>query len=95
MVACLGLLVGAAMVVRSQDVVINEIMYHPASENLRESYIELYNPGTLETDLSGWRFTKGLPFVFPTNTMLGPGGLPGGGGNEAFRADSSLGIPGE
>lgn len=62
------------MVVRSQDVVINEIMYHPASENLRESYIELYNPGTLETDLSGWRFTKGLPFVFPTNTMLGPGG---------------------
>lgn len=72
--ACASLLLGSALVARAQNVVINEIMYHPASENLLESYVELFNPGTAEANLSGWQFTKGLNFVIPANTILGPGG---------------------
>ena len=48
-------------------VIINEIMYQPASENLLESYVELYNSGTNAVNLSGWRFTKGISYAFPTN----------------------------
>ena len=55
------------------NVVINEIMYFPASGNLHESYIELYNTDTVAADLSGWAFTKGLHFSFPANTLLAPG----------------------
>jgi hypothetical protein len=63
----------AAPAVLATDVVINEIMYFPASGNLHESYIELYNADTATADLSGWAFNKGLQFSFPTNTLLGPG----------------------
>jgi hypothetical protein len=45
-------------------------MYHPASENLNESYVELYNPGPGATNLSGFQFTKGFQFVFLTNSVL-------------------------
>ena len=54
-------------------VVINEVMYHPSSENLLESYVELYNSGTTPVMLSGWKFTKGIQFGFPTNTSISPG----------------------
>src|SRR5690349_1881076 len=54
-------------------VIINEIMYHPASGNLLESYVELRNTDNVSTNISGWRFTKGIAFTFPTNTTLGPG----------------------
>src|SRR5262249_39583100 len=57
-----------------QNVIINEVMYHPASENLLASYVELYNRGTSPVNLSGWRFVTGLQFAFPTNTLIGPGG---------------------
>src|ERR1043166_9393201 len=49
-------------------VVINEIMYHPASGNLLESYVELRNTDNISTNISGWHFTKGIQFTFPTNT---------------------------
>jgi len=39
----------------SGQVVINEIMYHPASENSREEYIELFNTSPTNVNLSGWR----------------------------------------
>ena len=38
----------------AQDVVINEIMYHPASHEAREEYIELFNRGTTNVNLTGW-----------------------------------------
>src|SRR6185369_11974276 len=55
-------------------VVINEIMYHPKTENLLDSYIELHNTGTVATNVSGWKFIKGLQYTFPANTIIGPGG---------------------
>ena len=65
-----GLLSIGTTIALSQNVLINEIMYHPASENLNESYVELYNPGPGATNLSGFQFTKGFQFVFLTNSVL-------------------------
>ena len=60
-----------ALPLRGQNaVLINEIMYHPNSTNVLEEYVELFNAGTNQVDLSGWRFTKGVQFTFPSNTFL-------------------------
>jgi len=57
--------------------VINEIMYHPyhpvpGAEEIREEYIELFNRGTEAVNLSGWRLSNGVDFVFP-NVTIGAG----------------------
>jgi hypothetical protein len=54
----------------ADGVVISEIMYHPASENSREEYIELLNTGTNTVDLSGWRFKSGIHFTFSDVSIL-------------------------
>lgn len=66
---------GAAnAVARCEDLVVNEIMYHPMlDEGERGEYVELYNRGAAVLDLSGFRFTDGIAFQFPEGTMLGPG----------------------
>ncbi|PYK96206.1 MAG: hypothetical protein DME19_20485 [Verrucomicrobia bacterium] len=56
--------------IRTHDVVINEIMYAPMSGNSDDQYVELYNQGTNAVNLSGWRFSDGIDFTFPTNTVL-------------------------
>lgn len=55
-------------------VVINEIMYHPVSENDDDEYLELYNPAAAPLDVSGWRFTDGIDFTMPPATVIPPGG---------------------
>jgi CotH kinase protein/Lamin Tail Domain/Bacterial Ig domain/Bacterial TSP3 repeat len=50
-------------------VVINEIMYHPASQNGAEEYVELLNTGPGPVALQGWQFTKGISFTFPAATL--------------------------
>jgi hypothetical protein len=47
----------------------NEIMYHPISENNLEEYIELFNAGTNTVNLAGWRFVTGVRFTFPEVTI--------------------------
>src|SRR5436309_1592510 len=54
----------------SQTVLFNEIMYHPASTNLLEDFVELYNPAVTNADLTNWKITKGVQFTFPTNTVI-------------------------
>ena len=49
-------------------------MYHPyhptpGVENIREEYIELFNPASEPVNLSGWRFTNGVDFIFPDVTL--------------------------
>ena len=58
-----------------EGVIISEILYHPASENLLEGYVELCNSGTNAVSLSGWSFTEGINYTFPTNApiKLAPG----------------------
>ncbi len=58
---------------RISDVVINEVMYHPVSENDDEEFIELLNRGTNAVDLSKWRVRGGISFNVPTGTILGAG----------------------
>src|SRR5687768_2858554 len=58
---------------RAQDIVINEIMYHPASHDPREEYVELYNRGATNVNLSGWSLKGGVEFTFPSNTVILPG----------------------
>ncbi|HEU0039675.1 MAG TPA: lamin tail domain-containing protein, partial [Verrucomicrobiae bacterium] len=57
------------------SVLINEIMYHPASEDIREEYIELLNTGATNVTLAGWRFSKGVQFTFPNVTLAAGGYL--------------------
>jgi hypothetical protein len=61
----------------SIPVIINEIMYHPyhpspGVEDIKQEYIELFNRGTEPVNLSGWRISDGVDFVFP-NVTLGAG----------------------
>ena len=61
----------------SIPVIINEIMYHPyhpspGVEDIKQEYIELFNRGTEPVNLSGWRISNGVDFVFP-NVTLGAG----------------------
>ena len=46
-----------------QDLIISEIMYHPAGEPQAE-YIELLNKGTETLDLTGVKFSEGIEFAF-------------------------------
>ncbi len=52
------------------NIVINEIMYHPTNSSAKSEYVELYNRGTEDTDLSGWSITGGISFKFPKRTAL-------------------------
>lgn len=56
------------------DIVINELMYKPISGNDDDQYVELYNQGAAAVDLGGWKFTAGIKFTFPSNTVLAPDG---------------------
>ena len=73
------------MAVRADRVKISEIMYHPGlgkpgeagyvAEDTRQEFIELYNADTQEVNLKGWRFDKGVAYVFPDVTLAAQGYL--------------------
>jgi hypothetical protein len=55
------------------DVVINEMMYHAASDLDGDDYLELYNRGSAPVDLSGWTFS-GITLTLPTGSTIPAGG---------------------
>ncbi len=74
---------GANKATVERAVVINEIMYRPlhspnphdaapTEEPQAREYIELYNNSDRMIDLSGWRFTKGITYVFEEGAVIGP-----------------------
>jgi hypothetical protein len=60
---------------RNTDIVINEIMYDPPSEQTDGEFIELFNRGQTIVDVSGWRVTDAVEFVIPPGTRIAPGGF--------------------
>jgi CotH protein/lamin tail-like protein/Big-like domain-containing protein/PA14 domain-containing protein len=54
-------------------IVISELMYHPASDDDLDEYIEITNRGSRQVDLAGWKFVNGVKFTFPAGTLLDPG----------------------
>jgi len=62
-----------AMAQSAPPIVINEIQYHPASDDHGEEYIELYNSGAITANLSGWEFSDGIRYTFPVSTFIPPG----------------------
>jgi hypothetical protein len=55
---------------RQEEIVINEIMYHPISGETDDEYIELYNRSANAIDLSDWRFVSGIDFTIPAGTSI-------------------------
>lgn len=72
--AC-GLFLAATVLVllasrlHGQAVRITELMYHPASEDVREEFVEVHNTGSTPVNLAGWRFSTGVRFSFPDLTL--------------------------
>ncbi len=52
------------------DVVINELMFNPISGNDNDEYIELHNRSGAPVSVGDWRFTAGVSFRFPANTII-------------------------
>ncbi len=66
LLACLSLLIAA-----QAQIVITEIMYNPPEAGTDTlEYIELYNNTSSAVDVSGWNFTQGFEFVFPSNSSI-------------------------
>jgi hypothetical protein len=57
-----------------REIVINEIMYDPISQNDEDQYVELYNRGTNTVNLGGWQFIAGISWTFPSNAVIAPDG---------------------
>ena len=55
---------------RNTNVVINEILYHPPSDEPSGEYVELCNRGEAAVDVSGWRFVEGIDFAIPAGTVI-------------------------
>ena len=56
------------------DVVIHEILYNPPPGRSGLEFVELYNRGPAPVDLSGFRFARGVRYVFPPGTTIPAGG---------------------
>jgi len=54
------------------DVIINEIMYHPA-QTADEEFLELYNRGTETVSLNGWELAGAIRFSFPPGASIRSG----------------------
>ena len=54
--------------------VVTEIMYNPPGTEENLEWIEIYNEKAAPEDLSGYRFTAGIHFVFPADYQ--PNGRP-------------------
>ncbi len=63
---------------RRTALVISEIHYHPRNipgvTNSLE-FVELFNSGSINENLGGWRLSGSIDYTFPTNTILRAGGF--------------------
>lgn len=59
---------------RQAEVVINELMYAPISEDDNDQYVELYNRSGSPVDVSRWRVEDGISYTIPPATVIPAGG---------------------
>ena len=59
---------------KTRGIVINELHYNTAVNNIRNSFIELYNDGATTVSLAGWRLSGEVDYIFPAGTTLAAGG---------------------
>ena len=69
-----GILILGAAMGWGQDIVINEIMYHPSSEIVLEEYVELHNAGLTSVDVGNWELQSGVRYLIPGGTTIPAGG---------------------
>lgn len=55
------------------EIVINEIYYDAEPNTSCAEFIELLNTGAATVDVSGWRFSKGMDYVFPPGSLIDAG----------------------
>ena len=55
-------------------VMINEIHFDPDVKVELVEFVELYNIGSKDVDISGWQFCDGITYTFPESTTLVSGG---------------------
>ena len=58
------------------SIVFNEIHYNPASsqgDDTAYEFLELYNYGSSDVDISGWTLSNGLSYTIPNSTTLSAG----------------------
>lgn len=77
--ACgVGLLIafvfGCSEVRADSVVVFNEVMFHPLDSDPGSEWVELYNQMSVDVDLSGWRLSGGIDYVFPRGSVIRGGG---------------------
>ncbi|NQU21889.1 MAG: lamin tail domain-containing protein [Candidatus Nealsonbacteria bacterium] len=58
----------------NHDVVINEIMYHPISQDIADEFIELFNRGSTSVSLDNWQLNDGVRYTFAPGTTIAAGG---------------------
>ena len=65
-----GVLLTAVSAAAGSDTVVtfNELNYHPAGPGVE--WLELHNQHGVNVDLSGWRISSGVEFVFPAGTII-------------------------
>jgi len=74
------------------EVVINEIMYHPISDDDEDEFVELHNRSAAAVDLSGWSLSDGVDYRFPEGTVLPAGGYFVVGRNRAKLISNHPGV---
>jgi hypothetical protein len=57
----------------TRPLVINEIMYHPISGSKDDEYVEIYNRGSTNVNVGGWKIQGGIGYTFPSNTVINAG----------------------
>ena len=66
-------LVGSLAQLSHAELLINEVMYHAASGNRNEQYIEVINTASTAIDLTGWRLSGAVDFSITEGTIAGNG----------------------
>ena len=51
---------------------IGAVEFNPASSNQAQEYIEVINTNTYPVDVSGWKLSGGVDFIFAPGTVIGP-----------------------